>query len=124
MKIPEDAYEVLRFYSWPGNIRELENVCERFSLFFARINRHDLSAYRETLIKSIGETLIIYDLFRKHGFKYRLENKTQDYNDALIMDLLNVFSEKKNKVAEILGIGRTTLWRILKTFHKEEQKID
>ncbi len=117
-KIPDEAYDIMRFYSWPGNIRELENVSERFSLFLSRINRHDLSSYREIIIKSIGERLIIMDLFRKHGLNFEPEKKTQNYNEELIKDLLDVFSDRKNKVAEILGIGRTTLWRTLKTFQK------
>lgn len=119
-KIPDEVYDVLKFYSWPGNIRELENVCERFSLFIARINRYDQNSFRDILIKSIGELLIIKDLFRRHGFEYRPESKIQEYNDALIKDLLYIFSEKKNKVAKIIGIGRTTLWRTLKTFQNED----
>ncbi|HKL11482.1 MAG TPA: helix-turn-helix domain-containing protein, partial [Clostridia bacterium] len=59
-----------------------------------------------------------------HGLDFKPGSKTQDYNDELIKDMLGVFSERKNKVAEILGIGRTTLWRILKTFQNEGQKTE
>lgn len=123
-RIPEEVYGLLKFYSWPGNIREMENVCERFSLFLPRLSRHDENAYKEILVKAIGETRIVYDLFKKHGCVYSLGGDGQNYNGDLIKDLLIVFSGRKNKVAEILGIGRTTLWRILKTFQNEGQTTE
>ena len=30
-----NAYKILRTYAWPGNIRELRNVCERLSVLMA-----------------------------------------------------------------------------------------
>ena len=118
MEIPPKVFEILRLYSWPGNIRELENVCERFSLFLPRLSRWDETAFREILIKAIGERRLLEDVFRTHG--YDPEGGKEKYSRELIEALLFLFSGHKAKVAEVLGIGRTTLWRALKTFQIED----
>lgn len=118
--IPIQTYDILKYYSWPGNVRELQNVAERFSLFLTKLNRHDINAYKKILIKSIGEERIIEDIFKKHGFEYSIDKKNQKYDDNIVKELLYLFSEQKNKVASILGISRTTLWRNIKTFQKNE----
>ncbi|GAA0181054.1 sigma-54-dependent Fis family transcriptional regulator [Clostridium sediminicola] len=121
IEIPKDIYKVLKHYSWPGNIRELQNVSERFSLFLSKVNRNDLSAYHEILIKAIGEKRIIYDVFNKRGINYDDKIKIEKYDENLVDELLYIFSNQKNKVANILGINRTTLWRKMKTLQKDKK---
>lgn len=118
LEIPPRVFEILKLYSWPGNIRELENVCERFSLFLPRLSRWDETAFKDILVKAIGEKRLLADVFKTCG--YDPEGGGEKYSRELIEALLFLFSGHKAKVAEVLGIGRTTLWRALKTFQIDD----
>lgn len=102
--IDENALDLLINWQWPGNIRELENSIEY------------------AVIKSRGETHInSHNLplrIKEKVFNGKSENKnlqTIEHNSANIIELLNSHKWNKTKVAEILGVDRTTLWRKLKS---------
>ncbi|PIP76888.1 MAG: sigma-54-dependent Fis family transcriptional regulator [Ignavibacteria bacterium CG22_combo_CG10-13_8_21_14_all_37_15] len=102
--IDEDALDLLITWNWPGNVRELENVIEY------------------ALIKTKREgSLCICCLPKKirGSMKCTKKNKVAkdifDTNNAELIDLLNQHKWNKSKVAEALGIDRTTLWRKLKS---------
>ncbi|OGU37180.1 MAG: sigma-54-dependent Fis family transcriptional regulator [Ignavibacteria bacterium RIFOXYB2_FULL_35_12] len=102
--IDESALDLLINWQWPGNIRELENSIEY------------------AVIKSRGKTHInSHNLplrIKEKVFNGKSENKnlqTIEHNSANIIELLNTHKWNKTKVAEILGVDRTTLWRKLKS---------
>lgn len=80
---------IFRSYSWPGNIRELKNYLERFSIL--------LSAEEDP-------TTLITSLFQV---------KNINANERLPLAHKEVQLNKAQE-AEKLGISRTTLWRRLK----------
>lgn len=98
------ALEVLRSYSWPGNIRELRNVLEH-AIIMAEgdvIHEADLPAFLRSSPPPNGATdfgeVSLTDLERRH-----IQNLLESQNDL-------------GTVAKILGIGRTTLWRKMKEY--------
>jgi PAS domain S-box-containing protein len=102
--IEDNALDLLVNWHWPGNVRELENSIE-----FA-------------VIKCKSDTgLTIKNLPLKIREKYvnsRHENKNSNFIELghiQLIELLNKHKWNKTKVAEILGVNRTTLWRRLKT---------
>jgi len=102
--IDEDALDLLINWNWPGNVRELENAIEY------------------ALIKTKREgSLCICCLPTKVRGSIKCKKKSSDLkniletNNAQLIDLLNQHKWNKSKVAEILGIDRTTLWRKLKS---------
>ena len=102
--IDEDALELLTNWNWQGNVRELENVIEY------------------ALIKTKREgALCICCLPTKILGSIKCNKKSSDAknifykNNAQLIELLNEQKWNKTKVAEILGIDRTTLWRKLKS---------
>ncbi|MCR4442522.1 MAG: sigma 54-interacting transcriptional regulator [Peptococcaceae bacterium] len=109
--IAECAGQVLTSYSWPGNIRELQNVAERFSLFFKNKSMDALNddVIREMVISSIEEDRLFDDIVRQYN--YRPDKKGKDLSPALVDKLESIFPRQKAKIAEKLGISRTTLWR-------------
>lgn len=103
--ISTPALNLLLQYHWPGNIRELENVIE-----YAVIRtRNEEFITPRALPKIFSES---NSSNHNHQEPFQLENTT----DLII--LLEKHKWNKSKVAKELGIGRTTLWRKLKSFQK------
>ena len=109
--ISPEALEILIQYSWPGNVRELENTIER------------------AVILSIHPIILPEDLPQKFlhaisGERPETEEGKQPLSSEKLLPLkeieksyvLRVLQEtkgNKKKASEILGIDRTTLYRIL-----------
>ena len=102
--ISPEALELLTQYSWPGNIRELENTIER------------------AVILSIHPIILPEDLPQK--FLQAVSGERPETEEGKLLPLkeieksyvLRVLQEtkgNKKKASEILGIDRTTLYRIL-----------
>jgi two-component system response regulator PilR (NtrC family)/two-component system response regulator HydG len=103
----EISSEVMRFfmnYSWPGNIRELENVIERCSFLTEDgvIRIHDLP---EDM--TAGQT--------GTGFKSDSNMTLEDLEDKYIRYIYDQCGQNKKKAAEILGVDRKTVLRRLKS---------
>lgn len=88
-------HPALSRYSWPGNIRQLRNLAERFANIYEKGDDINLLLKEEHL--PVNDEDIIYD-----------EIEIQD-----ILKILNSFNGNKSKTAEYLGISRSTLWRKL-----------
>jgi len=101
--LDDHALDVLMNYSWPGNVRELENVIE-----YMAVRAKDQTMQLENLPSSIKSS---FDS-RKPVVEFKGESTPE------ILQLLEKHKWNKTKVAEELGVGRTTLWRMLKNFEK------
>jgi len=109
--ISEEALKKLTQYSWPGNVRQLENIVERAIV---------LCAGKEITSNLIEEELSKLELYddnktvsasttnRSSG--RLLKNIEQD----LIRKVLRETGGNKTLTAQRLGISTTTLWRRLK----------
>jgi len=102
--IDEKAFEILHNYSWPGNIRELENVLEYALVRTNNSNIIDSSKLPASLKINSSKP---FGIIEKYSF--------QDDNSEIpkYIALLDKHRWNKTKVAKELGIGRTTLWRKL-----------
>ena len=100
--IDDAALEVLMNYFWPGNVRELENVIE-----FMVVRVKDEILKLQNLPSGIKSTL---------NQDKPVEEFKRDNPSELIL-LLEKHKWNKTRVAEELGIGRTTLWRMLKNIN-------
>ena len=103
--------EVLLTYSWPGNIRELENVLERAMVLTEgpTISLEDLpESVRRPAPDGPGIGIDGDDLsVKRHGA--RLERH-------LIQLALDRTGGNKTQASQLLGIPRRTLYRRLRTF--------
>ncbi|MDD3558726.1 MAG: helix-turn-helix domain-containing protein, partial [Melioribacteraceae bacterium] len=92
-------------YDWPGNIRELENVLE-----YAFVK----TPSGEVIVESKLPPKIISPIKKKPAGT----EKGTFYNEERLR-LIHILEENRwnqTKSAEVLGIGRTTLWRKLKKY--------
>lgn len=102
LKIGEDALEKLTGHYWPGNIRELQHAIER------------------AVIMSDQDVLMPEDFVlqnRERGMEVNLQSgKIDDIEKAAIVRALNKGFKNMDKVAEEVGLSRSTLYRKMKKF--------
>ncbi len=103
-EIEEKAIELLLNYSWPGNIRELENVIEYAFVRTTKKNIIEASKLPPIITENIKP------LKTKSFSEFSPDSKER--TDLLI--LLEKNQWNKSKTAEELKLGRTTLWRKMK----------
>ncbi|MCB2289885.1 sigma 54-interacting transcriptional regulator [Clostridium sp. CS001] len=110
--ISREAIDYLKSYSWPGNIRQLENVIER------AINL--LDADLSIMPKHLPEKII-----KNKIKKYSLENNylkdiVETIEKDLIMECLNKTAGNKNETAKILGLSRAGLYKKINRYNLRE----
>lgn len=120
--IHDDALRVMMQYDWPGNVRELENAVERGVT---------MSSGGEIQLGNLPSPLRNLALARLHEAK---PAKAMDSRTALkvvplavqereaIFEALRVTGGDKLQAAELLGIGKTTLYRKLKEYEASDPR--
>jgi len=104
--ITRESMELLCQYTWPGNIRELENVIERAVALASgtEIQVGDLPEYISNLS---------VETYRRHDSELpTLEEQERNY----INWVLDKCDGNKTQAAKIMGIDRVSLWRKIKRF--------
>lgn len=100
-EIEEDALNILANYSYPGNIRELENIIE-----------HAIVVSKGNLLKE--EHLPAYLKAKKASFREELS--LEELEGIHISKILEKYNFNIMKSAEILGIDRATLYRKMEKY--------
>jgi len=101
-KFSKSALKILKAYSWPGNIRELRNLCERLSILLAgrTIEPENLPL----------EFIRTGDTAKTTGFTLPETGLELDALEAnLIHQALNRTQGNRSKSARLLGLSRDTL---------------
>lgn len=106
----EKVETVFRNYSWPGNLREMNNVVKRATLL-AKGEMIGLNEIPDELYNSYSED----NPFRLFGG----ENEQK-----MILNALEKANYNKSKAARLLGIDRKTLYNKLETYKIDITKKD
>ncbi len=106
--VTKEAFDCLLTYSWPGNIRELENLFERLAIIKSSglIELRDLPRslqVRNTNSNTQGPS---YDI-PPSGLDFN--SVVGEFEEQLILKALTITKWNKNKAANLLGLNRTTL---------------
>jgi two-component system, NtrC family, response regulator AtoC len=101
--ISPEALEIIFQYSWPGNVRELEHTIERAII----LSRHPM-ILPEDLPKKMADEIKDPEILSP-GKPLSLRELEKRY----VLKVLQETGGNKKKASEILGIDRTTLYRIL-----------
>ena len=106
LRVSSRAMACLMAYDWPGNVRELKNVMER------------------------GCILAENNIITEHSLPMELLENTTDFSNTSpfiplkemekqhIMKVMHHVQGNRSRAAEILGIGRKTLYRKLQEYEK------
>jgi PAS domain S-box-containing protein len=98
-KIAPQVIDALVKYSWPGNVRELENIVERMMV---------TAPNEEITINLVPETVMDRTFYPKRTTK--LKDAVEQTEKYLLQENYKEYGSWQ-KVAEILGIDRTTVFR-------------
>lgn len=107
--LTQGAQNFLREYEWPGNLNQIDNLCERIVLLTEKRNidevfvRCQLEQVTPKLLPD-SERVVLY----------------KDQKAVQIAALLRKYNGSREKVAAELGVSKTTLWRYIKKFGIEE----
>jgi len=99
------AREFLKRYDWPGNLDQVNNVCERIVLLTEK--------------RTIDEVFVRRQLERVTPRLAPGTEKTVVFKDRKgmeIAELLRKHGGSREKVAAELGVSKTTLWRYMKKY--------
>jgi DNA-binding NtrC family response regulator len=108
-EISPEALGLLEAYSFPGNVRELENIIERAVAIGAG------PVVRDADLPEDLRSLTIRVFRRRDGRIPTLEEQERDY----IRWVLAETNGNQTAAAQALGIDRVSLWRKLKRFETE-----
>jgi DNA-binding NtrC family response regulator len=98
----KEALDILKNYSFPGNVRELENIIERALI----LEKSSLITH-----ESLPQGLQLFHIETLLPDKIK---SIDELNKEYAAKVVEMFGGNKSKAAELLGISRTSLWRILK----------
>ena len=105
VKLTRDAREFLTRYDWPGNLIQMQSLCEQMTLLsrHQNINEGFLRCQIEQAAPKLipgTEQIVIY----------------RDEAGERIAALLEQYGGNRKKTADALGISTTTLWRRMKKY--------
>ena len=119
--LSEEVENYFKTLSWPGNVRQLENVCRWLTV---------MSPSKEVKLEDLPDELKLENAeeennwkvvlrswsenYLENGNKNLLEEVGPEFERTLIKVALNKTKGKKKEAAELLGWGRNTLSRKIK----------
>lgn len=111
----DDAIAALESYSWPGNIRELQNAVERAVLLgkgeviTAADLPHDIASRPTVSVPRAGQ----------QSLKEALEGPERQ----IILEVLERNNWNRNATADALGVNRTTLYKKMKKLGLDDRQF-
>jgi len=106
VEISEQAMKILLNFSYPGNVRELENILEH-ALIICQNDVIDIQHLPDYLRNNHTAQAPLNPVFKNTPNNIELDK---------ILRILNQCKGNKTKAARILGMNRTTLWRKMKQY--------
>lgn len=108
-----DGAEFLLQYSWPGNIREMRNFCQRLSI----LSPIQLAGPAE-IIRVLPDAVSAVSAAGKTEKPETDSPVWSPYDERdEILKALYKFRNNRAKTAEFLGINKSTLWRKMKKYN-------
>jgi two-component system nitrogen regulation response regulator GlnG len=133
--LPETS-RILQNYPWPGNVREIENLCQWLMVMVpgSTITPSDLpEEFQKTPSLEKGKVsthcwlsnlaVVVQERLQK-GNRGFFEEMLKDFEKTLISEALKHTGGKKIEAALLLGIGRNTLTRKMQDFGIADEVVE
>jgi DNA-binding NtrC family response regulator len=95
-KFSNEAIKVLTEYDWPGNVREVQNIVERFTT----ITKGSIIDLKDIATLNMG---------KREKKDMTLKEAVSAFEKKFIFEILESVDGNRKKAAERLGIHRNTL---------------
>jgi DNA-binding NtrC family response regulator len=119
-RVPDDVMRMLMDYEWPGNVRELEHTVQQMVAMNSGpwISTADLPStlinrQREQEASAAGSSLLAPAVGSSSPVSIV---PLADIEKRAIMEAIQATKGDRTTAADLLGIGRTTLYRKLKSY--------
>ncbi len=121
-QLSPNAMQKLMQYSWPGNIRELENVLER-ALVINEGDAIDTILFSHESPKD-NTAEFPYSINTDIPFKIASSMVVQRFEKAYLLEVLKRFDGNVTQAAQHTGINARTLWRKIKSYNLDRNSFD
>jgi len=106
------AQNRLRQYSWPGNVRELKNMVQRLLI----LGKNETISLEEVEM-ALGEQPNTENTNSLYNFDLPIREARERFERAYLEHQLKLFNGSVSKIAKIVGMERTHLYRKLKSLN-------
>lgn len=110
-RLSRAAADTLMTYRFPGNVRELMNICERVVV----MSEMEIIDHLDLPRAVTAHTKKAEDVWGPWPAQMTLEQVLQSVERAFLLDALNVY-KKQSQIAEKLGISQPTVARRMKKY--------
>lgn len=113
--LSKEAYHFFLEYQWPGNVREMKNLIRQAVL----LNQNDSHTLEVDDFRFLEKKFLVPNiLLRSPGddFKPNLRKNINVYKKILIIKTLEMTNWNQTEAAQLLGVRRTYLNRIIKRY--------
>jgi len=109
IRLSPELMDRMMLMPWPGNIHELTNLIEQFSLLYPG------QTLRERHLPTTSQTTLDMGvMFEKIQVGMPLKDAVNMFEMRYIQRVLDSLGGQKGRAAEVLGISRKVLWEKLK----------
>ncbi len=113
--IAPDALRVLETYNWPGNIRQLINVIERGKILAD--DRFITTEELPAIVLHPGAVSLAAGIAVSAPIPARIDDGTlSSIEKARVVEVLHKQKGNKSRAAQVLGISRRSLYRLLEKY--------
>jgi len=119
VRVSGDALRVLENYSWPGNVRELRHTIQRLTV----LNSGGVIRLEDIPSKLLESTMPAVEIQATNGNRPAVQTARDgrmmtwaEVEQNYLHDVLRVTHGNKKQAAEIMGIDRKTLSRMVERY--------
>lgn len=110
VKLSAESLQILTAYSWPGNIRELQNILERAAV----LTDSGVIELPQLALQINGAVPVQVYQSLESAQTRSIDERIDEVEKGLIIEALSRSGGVQVKAAEILGINQRSLWHRIK----------
>lgn len=118
-QVTREASEILTDYSWPGNIREFENVVKRAVVMVEENETFITPSHLPLHLKGLPDGIV----FKFPEESASLDEAVSAFEKELILKALHKTGGVQSRAAQLLGITERSIWHRIKKYAIDTESI-